>query len=191
MLLQCLVPVIKNSELLSIKAEWFPAGSKLHLHLKKWWGFLLNLSQCLGFLLHANEDKLFCSCHIIYKKSKITREICINICFHCRDLYQLQTWPQKLTLCKSNCNNTMPFLTVLNLLLAALYFPYCLGKFFSDKVWGRYYFLLVLWASYYLCLIHTVLAGKLGPYIHWQHWWNHSATRPSHFPDLHCSSQFF
>lgn len=70
MLLQCLVPVIKNSELLSIKAEWFPAGSKLHLHLKMRWSFLLNLSQCLGFLLHANEDKLFCSCHIIYKKIK-------------------------------------------------------------------------------------------------------------------------
>lgn len=39
-----------------------------YLHLKMWWGFLFNLSQYLGFLLHANEEKLFCSCHIISKK---------------------------------------------------------------------------------------------------------------------------
>lgn len=67
MLLHRLIPVIKNSELLSTNVEWFAAGSVLSSS-EDVVGFLFNLSQYLGFLLHANEEKLFCSCHIISKK---------------------------------------------------------------------------------------------------------------------------
>lgn len=91
MLLQCLIPVIKNSELLSTNVEWFAAGSKFYLHLKMWWVFLFNLSQYLRFLLHANEEKLFCSCHIISKK--LIKDYKGNLHQHLffNDLYQLQT----------------------------------------------------------------------------------------------------
>lgn len=63
-------------------------------------------------------------------------EICINISFHYHDLYELQTWPQKPTLMYTvqvKLHDTMPFVTVPSLLLAALYFSYFLGRLISAK----------------------------------------------------------